>query len=273
MSYIKKVTRAGRTLITEMHYSSRWNKKNIERGENCGKTTEAQEKCNERKTRRDLTVLLNANFCSDDYHLVLDYRPEERPATVEEAKENIRTFFRKMRRMYRKAGIVFQYVEACEFGKKGGLHHHLIIKGGVSTADIARKWPFGRSHFNQLDDTGEYSRLASYILKNRKYWKESGGTGKQYSRSRNMVIPQPKVTIVKTRNGFYEKPRERKGWRLAPYTEEHGVTGDGWPYMRYILVRDAGSALPGQRGYRGSQKRSLGGKTKGKSVTRDGKGG
>ncbi len=244
MPYIQTKTRAGKTLIIEKYYSGRYRKKNTLRQKNFRKTTEAQEACNERKARRNLTALINANFGSDDYHLVLDYRPEERPATVEEAKDNIRPFIRSLRRMYKKAGLQLKYVESCEFGKKGALHHHLVINGGVPTAEIARKWKYGWSHFNQLDDTGEYSRLASYIIKNRKQWKRCGGTGRQYSHSRDMKMPERKTEVIKTRDGYYEKPRERKGWHLAGYSVEHGYTKDGWPYMRYILIRDESGRKP-----------------------------
>ncbi|MGN0390317.1 MAG: hypothetical protein ACI4L2_05835 [Wujia sp.] len=81
MPYIMSVTKAGNTIIMEKYYSSRYKKKGIERGANIHSTTEAQEKCNLRKAVRRLTILLNANFGPDDYHLVLDYTPNNRPST------------------------------------------------------------------------------------------------------------------------------------------------------------------------------------------------
>lgn len=81
MPYIKSVTKAGNTMIIEKYYSSRWNKKGIKRSDNRKKTTEEQDKCNLRKAERIVTILINANFGPDDYHLVLDYRLENRPAT------------------------------------------------------------------------------------------------------------------------------------------------------------------------------------------------
>ena len=92
MSYIKAVTEAGDTLIIENYYSSRWNKKNIRRGKNHQKTKESQERCNERKAVRNMIALLNANFKPGDCHLVLDYRPENRPSTPGEAKETSNPF-------------------------------------------------------------------------------------------------------------------------------------------------------------------------------------
>ena len=77
---------------------------------------------------------------------------------------------------------------------------------------------------------------SAYLLKNRKYWKESGGTGKQYSPSRNLVRPVTKKVVVKAER-YYEKPRERKGYYVAADSERHFMTEAGWPYMRYIIVK------------------------------------
>ena len=81
MPYIKSVTKAGNTLIIEKYYSSRWHKEGIKRSENTNKTSEAQEKSNLRKAERMVTILINANFVSGDWHMVLDYSPDDRPAT------------------------------------------------------------------------------------------------------------------------------------------------------------------------------------------------
>lgn len=131
-----------------------------------------------------------------------------------------------------------KYIETCEFGKKGALHHHMVVNScaGTTTADIRKKWPHGRVHFNPLDDSGEYSKLAAYLLKNRMYWRKCGGTGKQYSPSRNLIRPVTKKVVVQAER-YYEKPRERKGYYVAADSERHFMTEAGWPYMRYIIVK------------------------------------
>lgn len=133
-----------------------------------------------------------------------------------------------------------KYLEVVEFGKKGGLHHHIIANAceGVVNRDYMSNWLFGRVHFHLLDDTGEYSQLASYILKQRKWWKAAGGKGKQYSPSRNMVRPETKKEVIRTSDGYYEKPRERKGYYVKKETEVFLTMEAGWPYMRYILVKN-----------------------------------
>lgn len=81
MPYIRTETKAGKTLIVEKYYTSRWNRKGVKRSANHKPTSEAQEKCNQRKTERHLTILMNENFSGNDYHLVLDYAPSDRPST------------------------------------------------------------------------------------------------------------------------------------------------------------------------------------------------
>lgn len=161
-----------------------------------------------------------------------------------EARQRVGPFIRKIRRLYRKAGAELKYVEACEFGEKGALHHHIILNhcSDVTTEDIRKKWSHGRIHFNLMDDDGEYSRLAAYIVKNRKYWRKAGGTGKQHTRSRNLRVPETKKTIIRRSDGYYEKPRVKKGYYLAPETETHLVHEGGYSYTRYILVEAEGRA-------------------------------
>ena len=87
MPYIKATTVAGQTVMIEKYYSSRWGRKGIERSANLKKTSEEQERVNQRQAIRTVTLLLNANFGPDDYHLVLDYTPDQRPATPCESQE------------------------------------------------------------------------------------------------------------------------------------------------------------------------------------------
>lgn len=87
MPYIKATTVAGQTVMIEKYYSSRWGRKGIERSANLKKTSEEQERVNQRQAIRTVTLLLNANFGPDDYHLVLDYTPDHRPATPCESQE------------------------------------------------------------------------------------------------------------------------------------------------------------------------------------------
>lgn len=243
MSFIQATTRAGKTIILEQYYAPRHNLKGIERRPNTEDTSEAQEKANAKKAIRELTIILNANFGEGDHHLVLDYKPETRPETPDEAVNDRNIFLRRLRRAYKKAGIPLKYVITTEHGTQNkALHHHLIINNesaSVPPEAIQKLWNKGRVHFNLLDNTGQYSQLAAYLLKNRKYWKECGG-GRQWTRSRNLIRPKTYKTIIRM-DIYYNRPKPRKGMYISPGTETEGFTKDGFPYRSCIFV-EAGNS-------------------------------
>lgn len=244
MPYIYLETRAGKTILVEKHYSWRYNRKGIRRGENRNRTKESQERVNLRHSIRKLTLLLNENFGYGDYHLTLTYAPAQRPDGPEEAKADLEKFLRKLRGCYKKSGKELKYIAVTEYGKKGALHHHIVMNHGTSTKEIQDIWKKGWCDFHPMDKTGEYSHLASYLLKKKNYWKEQGGKGRYFRRSKNLVMPATEKHIIKTRDGYYEKPRPRKGYYVDGDTVQTGHTKDGWPYMSYILVEENGRRGP-----------------------------
>ena len=244
MSYIFAVTKAGRTMLVEKYHSSRYNQKGIPRGKNRNKTKENQERVNRRQDIKRLTLLLNENFGYGDYHLTMTYAPAHRPDTMEEARKDLQKVIRKMRSCYKRADKELRYIAVTEYGTKGALHHHIVINGGVGTREIQDIWQKGRCHFHPLDKDGEYSRLAAYLMKKKKNWKEQGGTGKYYKRSNNLVMPVTNKQIITSRDGYYEKPRARKGYYIEGDTVQSGYTKEGWPYMSYILVKENGRRGP-----------------------------
>ena len=103
-------------------------------------------------------------------------------------------FLKEMRKLYKSLGIPFKYIHVMEIGKKGALHHHLVINTpeGVSQRAITKAWKGrGRTHFNPLDDTGQYAKLAAYLIK------QSDGMlkdpdalqGKRWNSSKNLRKP------------------------------------------------------------------------------------
>lgn len=168
MPYIIEVVQAGRTVEVMKYYSSRYGKKGIKRGERKALTKEEQIKVNKRAAEKKLRRLINENFQEGDTHLVLDYRKERRPAGRKQMREDADDFLREMRKLYKRHGIQFKYIHVMEIGKKGALHHHLVINTPeeISQQAIVRCWKGrGRTHHNPLDDTGQYAKLASYLIK------------------------------------------------------------------------------------------------------------
>lgn len=238
MAYVEEVCVAGDT-VEVLRYHSPYNRpRGAPRNERSKKTTEQQFKCNERQAEKKLRRLLNANFVPGDYHLVLNYSKNNRPSSKEEMRKNITTFTRKLRGEFRKAGMELKYIHVMEIGTKGAKHHHLVIPK-CDTDILRRCWPHARVNVYPLDDTGQYSQLASYLIKysSAMLRSENRLTGKRWDPSRNLTKP-----VVKKRkiiaNRFRAEPRERKGYYIDKTCTFHYVNDDGYASMQVMYVKN-----------------------------------
>ncbi len=207
-------------------------------------TPEDVRRQNERNRWRKVQRLILMNFKEGDWHLILKYRPGERPETCDEAKAQLRKFLNRMREAYKKAGIPFKWIAVTERGKRGQvLHHHLVIedirRDGIDTVKLVKKlWTYGSEFFVSLYDDGEYEKLAEYIVKAET--KEEGGWC-TYSRSRNL---KPPVKIVKDvpHKRWRDPPVAPEGWYVVKdsvHNGENPVTGQ--PYQHYTIKKLTGT--------------------------------
>ena len=129
MPYVKRITKAGKTVEVEYYYTSRYNKKGGSRSDKVKPTKEQQKKINTRQAERKLRLLINNNFGFGDYHVVLDYMREKgKPDRAkDEMKKDIQVFLRECRKLYKKQGLEFKYIHVMEIGKRGARHHHLVV--------------------------------------------------------------------------------------------------------------------------------------------------
>ena len=203
-------------------------------------TPEDVRRQNERNRWRKIQRLILMNFREGDWHLILKYRPGERPETWEEAKAQLRKFLNRMREAYKKAGIPFRWIAVTERGKRGQvLHHHLVIedirRDGIDTVRLVKKlWSCGSGFFSALYEDGEYEKLAGYIVKAET--KEEGGWC-TYSRSRNLKAPVKKVEDVPHKR-WRDPPVAPKGWYVVKdsvYNGTNPVTGH--PYQHYTIKK------------------------------------
>lgn len=243
MPYIEKTTKAGRTVLIERCYSSHVHPPGAKREKKSKKTKEAQMKINLRNTAIELTILMNSNFSPGDYHVTLTYTPEQRPEDLEGAKKDRKKFLRQLRRRIKKENQEFKYILVTEIGKRGALHHHMVMNQ-VPTEWIRTAWPKGRIDIRPLDDTGQYSRLAEYFAKYKLQFKQMGGKGHAGSRSTNLQRPETIRRIITNRECFRQEPRDKKGYWIDKGTVYAGISElTGWGFMRYILVE-----IDGRRG-------------------------
>ena len=198
---------------------------------------EQQEEANKRRDAFEITVRLNANFTHRDYYITLTYSKDKQPETVNDAKTDRAAFLRRVRSIYERHGLRPLYLICTEVGKRGGIHHHLVIDGRVDVREICEAWSLGHNNIELLEPSGEYSRLAEYFVKNRKQWKAAGGTGRMWTCSRYIQRP-PTVKRIVNANRYTETPRERKGFRIDRDTIKRGITRDGWSYLSYICIEE-----------------------------------
>lgn len=106
MPYVKRTTRAGKTIEVEYFYTSRLNKKGAKRKDKVKPTPEAQKRVNTKQAERKLRLLMNANFAYGDFHLVLDYirHKGEPDRTREEMKKIYKYFYVSVENCIKKLG-------------------------------------------------------------------------------------------------------------------------------------------------------------------------
>ena len=198
------------------------------------------------KTNREKKIqrLILANFKEGDWHLILKYTKENRPGSYKEAQKQIQKFLEKMRKAYKKAGYEFKYIYVTERGKQGACHHHLIIEDiaepELNTKKMVLKnWEYGSKAFIPLYEDGEFEDLAEYIVKKETKEEAEGCT---YSRSRNLIIPEPKREIIH-RKRWKKEPKAEKGWYIIPDSVVNGenpVTGHPFQYYKMKKIDPGG---------------------------------
>lgn len=194
-------------------------------------SNEAVKKNNDRIAVRNLTRLINANFGIGSSLFTLTYRviPE-----MKELKKNIEAFIKKVRRRLPK----LKYIFVC--GLHGRPHFHILMNTENITL-VKALWNHGDIvSVKPLDSSGNYKKLAEYLIGNTKdSFREKTSPFKQrYSCSRNLVRPTIYREIVDISN-LYEEPVPIKGYYIDKDSirrYEHPVTGiEHLEYMEVAL--------------------------------------
>lgn len=242
MAYIQEIVKAGKTIEIHKYYSHKYKSKKTVRQQKMNDTKEAQERINYKRKEKKLTRILNTNFIPNDYHIVLNYEVENRPETVECMKADIRNFLKKLRREYKKHSKELKYVHVPERGKKGALHHHLVINK-IDPTILSNCWTKGRVNIHLLDRTGQYRKLAAYLLKYTKSNKEDAKKlGKSWNPSRNLKKPVIIKKIISKHDFFKTEvtiPKKYSNYYVDKETIFSGIHQEtGYQYFTYTLVKN-----------------------------------
>ena len=219
MKAVKEVCVAGRTIDVSLRISSgshrgkRRQKKNI--------SSEAVRANNDRLAVKNLARILNANFKKGDIHLVLTYKE---PPSEEQAKKDRTNYIRRLRRK----GFDVKAIAVAEKGKHGRIHHHFVISG-VGSEDLEAEWRSGWVNIKYLDDSGDYTKLAEYLIKETsERMREPGAVfKKRYACFGKLIRPVVKREEINI-SDIFEDPEPIKGYYIPKDSirrYEHPVTG------------------------------------------------
>lgn len=243
MPYRHEICRAGKTNQHTYYYAARADTKEGSRRKKVNKTTEAQKKVNSRQAVKKLTWILNENFDGTSLYVTWSFAKENRPAGKEELRAVIDKLLRDLRRSYKAAGDILKYVWVAEVGERGAAHVHMVLNA-IELSILKKCWDKGWIDIKPLDDSGQYRKLASYFVKySEKTMKTCEGfSGRRYNPSKNLKIPQPTKTTVKSKNAYNHTIEIPTGWYLDKESVAeawHEVTG--FMYFTYTLVYDGRS--------------------------------
>ena len=237
--------------IRDRTYTIKYKSKKVTKSANINPTPENMKKVNERNAAKKLRWQINTNFRSGDYHLILTYRPEERALNPEEARKDLKRFLEKLRSHYKKMGLALKYVAVAEYGKVS-MHFHLVVNGGILPEEINRIWGHGRVGLRVLDDSGDYIKLAAYLIKQTSKTyndPEKAVFRKRWCSSRNLKKPEIKPEIVKA-DSWRETPKVPQGYMLIADSVEYGVSEiTGYPYQYYRAIKISDKPKKGRREY------------------------
>lgn len=234
MGVIKYITVAGSTIFVKVKQGRKKRTPGEKRQQREKATPEDIEKINQKNAERILAILINYNFKCGDLHIVLTYSGEE--PSKEQAKKNLEKFKRDLAKLYREKELSLKWVTATEYENKR-IHHHIVCSGGVDIIDIAKIWPHGFIRPTYLDKTGDYRKLASYLIKetSKTFRKTDAVSRRRYNCSRSIERPEPKKEAVSSSQLVEPKPVQ--GYYIdqdSIYCGKNPICGR--PYIEYVMV-------------------------------------
>lgn len=244
--FYRDVIIAGRTKLVSLRAVTRTYEKGQKRKPKSNPTPEAVAKLNFRNSVKTLTAKLNHNFQPGDYLLTLTY--QDAP-TETEARKDLERFLRNLHNHCKKRNVRYKWIAVTEY-KHHRIHHHVVMSR-LDVELIAEKWKYGYVDVKPLDDTGNYYKLAEYLLKEtEKTFREAGSPSKRrYSCSRSIVTPETRREKISSRK-VSDEIQVPKGYYLDEDTVrvyDHAILDV--ECKEYILVSLDGPAK-GRRGKR-----------------------
>ena len=131
---------------------------------------------NIKHSKKRLEYLLEANFIpGKDYTLSLSFREEVNRGR---AKELLNSFFDRIRRRRKKlldkTEWKLKYIYTINTDEGHRIHVHIVINGGLSSAEICRIWGKGNTHIQRLEPYDGVEGAAKYLYEQNEEAKRQG---------------------------------------------------------------------------------------------------
>lgn len=170
-------------------------------------TSTAMKAVNDRNSRKRFTRLAECNFeAGKDYALTLTY--DEAPEDPERCRKDLTNYLSRVNRARKKAGLPRAKVMAViETGKRGRLHHHLLISGGLDRDRMETLWGMGYANCDRIQEgKGGLTALTRYMTKGFEGKRDKGRHRYYYSRN----LKKPVETVSRTRISRRQAERIRE---------------------------------------------------------------
>lgn len=226
-------------------------------------TRKEQKALNRKIAKRKFRAKLEANFGKGDYALVLTYA--ERPESLEEAHKKVKAFLQRLRRAYKKidAGAP-KYMLVTEVGKRGGIHHHMVMDHALGRDAIEELWRYGFCNTKRLHpDEDGLGKIAGYMTKRlteedlddnekgKKHWSCSKGLiepwvsySDKMSNKREKVLEEAPEDSEAVKEVF---EKAHKGYTLLNFERTYCEITDQWYYFAEMMKKQETKPKPKPR--------------------------
>lgn len=250
--YWKDIWKFNGSIEYEFKYAGKYGAKGEKRSKRKRASPEQIKKQNQSIRENKVRRLIKANFMEDDLWCTVKYMRGDRPP-LEQVREDIKKFLRQVKAEYRKNGTELKYIKRLEIGTRGGVHLHILVNRieGVDTDRLLQKlWTHGRINYESLYESGGYTDLASYIVKQptdeiegqlSMFTEDERKELVSYSTSKNLIRPQPERKEYRRwtlRDLVENGPKPTPGYYIDKESIVSGVNRyTGMSYYRYTEYR------------------------------------
>ena len=187
--------------------------------------------------------IMKENFRENDIFGTYTYLKDHRPPDKEAALADRKKFLDIVRYEYKKRGYVLKWIARTERGKRGAVHHHIVVNripdGDLILTKAWRKVQgSGRAAFVSMYDKGGYADLAAYLVKpDTEDDQGRPATWIRYSHSRNLEIPEPTRNRT-TRRQIVDPPQPLPGYYIDQDSIRQGTNKiTGREYLHFTMFK------------------------------------